>query len=325
MADVIKQGRPAEPVKKVFKPKVDLPVLDNYRGGATQEFWEKFPRNLKFPGKSIVDPDVLESMLLEYNVQSPLIPLVLNDLRHGAALGCRGDARNPTRSSNAPSAFEFGRETTDAIATWVQKGFVYGPVSKSEVPAGAKINGIMCKLKPNGAVRVILNMSSPKGRSVNDGIRKEDFPAPMSSTTRFLRILIKAGRGCFIFKCDWADAYKHLCVCDADVELQWFSWLDMYFAELCLVFGGVSSVGLYDRFAKVVKLLVIAVAEFPKDMLEQHLDDNFGAAPAHSSALHHLDNTYQWVASRLGVKLAPRDDPDKSFAPCHRGVILGVE
>ena len=325
MLDILGQGRPEEPALKVFKPKVDLPVLDSYEDGADPEFWTKFPKNLRFPGKSIVDPDILEAMLLEYKVESPLIPLVLNDLRYGAALGCRGDARKPTRSGNAPSALEFGRETTDAVAAWVLKGFVYGPVDLIEVPAGAKINGIMCKLKPNGAVRVILNMSAPKGRSVNDGIRKEDFPAPMSSTTKFLRILCKGGPGCLIFKCDWADAYKHVCVCDADVELQWFCWLDKYFAELCLVFGGVSSVGLYDRLAKFVGMLVRAVAKFPADMMEQHLDDNFGAAPAHSTDLHRLDESYQWVADRLGVKLAPRDDPEKSFAPCHKGVILGVE
>ena len=325
LQDIINQGRPQDPPRKIFKPKVDLPILDSYQEGAGPEFWEKFPSNLKFPGKSMIDPDALERLLKKYKVVSPLIEPVLNDLRYGAALGCRGDARKPTRSSNAPSALEFGRETTDAVAAWVLNGFVYGPVDISDVPAGAKINGIMCKLKPNGAVRVINNMSSPKGKSVNDGIRKEEFPAPMSSTTKFLRIVVKAGPGGWIFKCDWGDAYKHVAVCDADVELQWFSWLEKYFAELCLVFGGVSSVGLYDRTAKVVALLVRTIAEFPADMMGQHLDDNFGAAPAHSRDLHRLDDTYKWVAEEIGVRLAPRDDPEKSFAPCHKGVILGVE
>ena len=310
---------------KIFKPKVDLPVLSSYGGGASQGFWDKFPINLSFPGRSLVDADRLESLLLQYGVKSPPVALVLNDLRHGAAVGCRGSFRLPSVSGNARSAIEYGRQTTDAIATWVRKGFVYGPVDRSEVPPDAKINGIMCVPKPNGAVWVINNLSVPEGRSVNEGINSDEFLAPMSSTVKWLRILNKAGKGCWIFKCDWADAYKHLAVCDDDIALQWFSWLGKYFAELCLIFGTASSVGLYDRLAKVVCLLVRTIAKFPEDMMEQHLDDNFGAAPAGSWELHHLDDTYQWVAKEIGVQLAPRDDPGKSFAPCHSGVILGVE
>lgn len=325
MQEVIDRGRPSEPEMKIFKPKVDLPVLDSYRGGADQDFWDKFPKNLKFPGKSLIDPDIFEGLLKEYGVVHDMTIPVLNDLRYGASLGCRGEARLPTRSSNAPSAFEYGRQTTDAIAAWVVNGFVYGPVERHEVPAGAKINGIMCRLKPTGAVRVIENLSSPRGKSVNDGINKAEFPAPMSSTTKVLRMLHRAGWGAFIYKCDWADAYKHLAVCDADLELQWFSWLGKYFVELCLIFGGVSSVGLYDRQAKVVGALVRKVADFPLELMEQHLDDNFGAAPGHTNDLHRLDEAYQWVAGKIGVRLAPRDDPEKSFAPCHKGVILGVE
>ena len=321
----LEKSPPSLPKMKVFKPKVDLPILPSYGGGASREFWDKFPINLSFPGRSLVNADRLETLLSQYGVKSPLIALVLNDLRHGAAVGCRGSYRLPSVSSNARSAIEYGRQTSDAIATWVRKGFVYGPVERSEVPADAKINGIMCVPKPNGAVRVINNLSAPEGRSVNEGINSDEFPAPMSSTVKWLRILNKAGRGCWIFKCDWADAYKHLAVCDDDIALQWFSWLGKYFAELCLIFGTTSSVGLYDRLAKVVCLLVRTISRFPEDMMEQHLDDNFGAAPAGSWDLHRLDDTYQWVAKEIGVQLAPRDDPGKSFAPCHSGVILGVE
>ena len=43
-------------------------------------------------------------------------------------------------------------------------------MDEEEVPAGAKVSGIMVRKKPNGAARVILNLSGPKGMSVNDGI-----------------------------------------------------------------------------------------------------------------------------------------------------------
>ena len=50
---------------------------------------------------------------------------------------------------------------TDAIAEWVEAGYAFGPVEESEVPAAAKISGIMVRMKPNGAARVILNLSAP--------------------------------------------------------------------------------------------------------------------------------------------------------------------
>jgi hypothetical protein len=101
----------------------------------------------------------------------------------------------------------------------------------------AKINGIMCRQKPNGSARIILNLSSPAGGCVNDGICSDDFPTTMSSTKLWLRVLDRAGRRALMLKLDWASAYKHLAVRQQDLPLQYFNWLGMDFVELCLIFG----------------------------------------------------------------------------------------
>ena len=192
------------------------------------------------------------------------------------------------------------------------------------MPAAAKISGIMCREKPNGSVRIILNLSAPKGISVNDGINNEDFPASMSSTQKWLEVLDRAGPGALMVKIDWSDAYKHLAVREEDRDLQWFQWLDKFFVELCLIFGSSSSVGIYDRTAKAVLDLVCRLANFPPDMACQHLDDVVAAAVKGSDALWRFDAAYSEVAERVGVKLAPRDDPEKSFGPRTVGVVFGV-
>ena len=66
----------------------------------------------------------------------------------------------------------------------------------------------MCVEKPNGSVWIILNLNSLKGKSVNFGIDKSEFPAVMSSTSKWLGVLNKAGRCCSFVKIDWADAYS---------------------------------------------------------------------------------------------------------------------
>ena len=324
MRGALEAGRPALKPKKVFIPKHPLPTLHSYAGKANRDFWETFPSNHKWPGDSLIDADALEELGVSLGLLDDRFHTVLNDIRYGASLGCRGEARLPTRSKNSPSAHEFGAQVSDAIADWVVKGFAHGPVKPRDLPKSAKVAGMMCRLKPNGSVRIIQNLSSPKGRSVNDGIDKREFPAIMSSTRLFVTVLNKGGRGSLMVKTDWSDAYKHIAVCVGDLNLQWFQWLGMYFCELDLIFGGVSSVGIYDRAAKVVNSVVLKLAGMPADMVCQHLDDTCAAAPADSGLAERFDETYQMVAKKIGVKLAPRDDPEKSFGPSTEGIVLGV-
>ena len=253
-----------------------------------------------------------------------ILDAVCKDLAVGATIGCTGPARLPSSSTNAPSAFEFGPHVTDALADWIFKRLAYGPLPLDQIPPGAKISGIMTKQKPNSSVRVILNLSAPKGHGVNEGIDTSQFPTVMSSTTKWLRALHLAGRNAKICKIDWADAYKHIAVCKADTDLQWFTWLGMGFKELCLIFGCASSAGIFDRLAKIVVHIAATKSGFPVKQICQHLDDCCAAAAPNSDLLEIFDATFAEVAETIGVKLAPREDPDKSFGPSQKGLVLGV-
>lgn len=310
--------------EKTFKPKYLLPKLDCYKNDPGQAFWDKFPSNLTMRNNALIDANKLRRLATQAGYRDTnMLSLVCQDLTFGAEIGCMGVFREPSVSSNSASAVQFGEQVTDAIAAWVAKGFAYGPVLKDDIPKDAKISGLMCRPKPDGSVRVILNMSAPLGNSVNDGIDTELFPAKMSSTAKWLEVLELAGPGCQIMKIDWSDAYKHIPVCQADLKLQWFTWLDRGFAELCLVFGTASSVGIYDRAAKLVLDLVFRLSRFPKTQVCQHIDDVCAAA-ASGSALEEFGDTYRKVAEQVGVQLAPTDNPEKAFKPCHDGIVLGV-
>ena len=324
VAAVSKDAKLGAPELKEFKPKNKLVKLDDYSGKAGKEFWLVFPSNPLMEKKPLIDPAKLKSLADMIGYDSPLLEAVCMDLRNGADIGCVGVCRQASRSKNSTDSFRFGEHVTDAIASWVKKGFVYGPVALEDIPADAKVNGIMCRPKPDGSVRVILNMSAPAGSSVNEGIDIDMFPATMSSTLKWLAVLDKAGRGCKIMKIDWADAYKHVPVRPEDISLQWFSWLGMGFAELCLIFGTSSSVGIYDRAAKVVLQLVLHLSKFPQNLVCQHLDDVCAASSAGTTDLEHFESTYRKVAQQVGVQLAPTDNPEKAFEPCTRGVVLGV-
>ena len=193
------------PPQKVFKSKLGLPSVGLHRQPPA-DFWEKFPANRNFLKPALISAVRLRSLAAAAGVvDMERVELVCSDLTKGADIGCVGAARTSTASKNASSCSDYPDQITEAVAGWVIKGFAAGPFRKDEVPAGAKISGIMCRPKPNGAVRVILNLSAPAGVSVNDGIDASLFPATMSSTAKWLLVLNKAGRGALMTKVDWAD------------------------------------------------------------------------------------------------------------------------
>jgi hypothetical protein len=209
MTVILALGEPGEAGKKEFKPKHDLPILDCYKQPAPRAYWEKFRRAAMGVGSSLISAVKLRNLAHAGGCSDwDRLERVCKDLEEGADIGCEGVARKATRSGNAPTAYEFPRQVSDAIAQCVSKGFAFGPIPEDRLPQGIKVNGIMCREKPNGSVRIILNLSAPEGCSVNDGIEADRFPAVMSSTARWLGVLYKAGRSCLITKLDWADAYS---------------------------------------------------------------------------------------------------------------------
>ena len=116
----------------------------------------------------------------------------------------------------------------------------------AQVPEKAKFSGIMTRPKPNGSVRIILNLSAPLGRAVNEGINNNQFPTSMSSTTKWLRVLRRAGKHAKMCKVDWSDVYKHVTVRAEDTDLQWFQRGGQAFKELCLIYTHYLSVLFLD-------------------------------------------------------------------------------
>jgi hypothetical protein len=124
---------------KVFTAKNKLPAVQDYKSTANNDFWAAFPYNSKqFWGPRVYGPWQTRSS------DRARLEAVCRDLENGADNGCRGDSRNASFSTNAPSAHDSSEEVTDAVATWVEQGIVAGlfdPISK---PKNVKIYGVMC-------------------------------------------------------------------------------------------------------------------------------------------------------------------------------------
>ena len=308
-----------------FVPKFELPLLERYDLSAPQDYWCKWPKNYKLDMESNINFELFRELAVNAGFEDlELLEVVYSDLKFGAKIGCQGEFKKPSKSNNAPSAFEYVDRVSDSICEWLKAGYAAGPFEFDEIPTEANISGLMVKIKPTGKARLILNLSAPKGSSVNEEIDKTAYPAKMTSTIKFVKILNKCGRNCKFAKVDWSAAYKQIRVNEEDQCLQYFECLGRYFLELCLIFGGSSSVGIYDRFAKIVLFIVIMNSGIPPSLVVQQIDDVVACGPANGELVERFDKEYSRVAEMLGIQLAPRDDPDKSFAAATRGQVLGV-
>ena len=293
------------------------------------DYWAHWP-NISWEEaklmKSKIDPDALKKMAWETRYPYPTIMReVVNDIKFGARLGVAHSYRVESHSTNAPSAYDFGDRVSDSLCKMMQDGYIMGPFDEVDIPFEAnRFSGLMVKLKPDGSARLILNLSKGDPYSVNEGIDSSDFPSVMSSTTEFVRVLNRNGKGALMTKIDWASAYKQIRINHEDIWQQGFKWLGKTFYELCMVFGASSSAGLFDRLAKVILHIVLTKSGMPRRSVIQHLDDVCSASPRGSSRAKDFYDSFKTICKDLGVQLAPEGDKDKEFGPTTKGLVLGI-
>ena len=74
------------------------------------------------------------------------------------------------------------------------KGIVSGPFFEGPLP-DIRLNCVMAE-EQKGKIRPVINMSSPKGRSFNDNVDKDQLGrSPMSSAKQFGKALVRSGKG----------------------------------------------------------------------------------------------------------------------------------
>ena len=138
-----------------------------------------------------------------------------------------------------PSVADHGWEIQDEIQIWINMGICVGPLTKKELSfEDFSVSPLTTRLKPNGRVRLILDLSYPHTRgielgmciplSINKGINTELFKTEMTSTPLWLKSMRCGGVGALLSKMDWESAYKHVHVHPSDLKLQVFKFCNRY-------------------------------------------------------------------------------------------------
>ena len=201
--------------------------------------------------KSQLNPEVWESLLTDY-WDNQLCSLI----RFGFPLDFQRD--NPSRShlDNHTSAKIYPQDVEAYLSEEIGYGAILGPFKEPPLQ-NLHVSPFMTREKPNAPHRrVIIDLSFPKGLSVNAGIGKDRYlgtPFLLKlPTIDTIRNQIKAlGKGCMLYKIDISRAFRHVKIDPKDYDLLGLHHLDWYL-DTCLPFRYRHGSSLYQHLSDAV-------------------------------------------------------------------------
>jgi hypothetical protein len=230
----------------------------------------------------------------------------------------------PCFQRNAPSVEKFGEEVLDTVASWVKSKFVSGPFDQPPLPK-FRVNPLMA-IDQGDKVRIVLNVSSPKGLSFNDNIDQSTVERVNMTSARNVAYLVHdAGRNAVMSKIDKRDAYKLVPAPIADLRLQGFALLGKYFVETQQIFGSQKAVENFDRLGNTVHRISVIESGINPGWVPRQLDDVICISPAKSDLCKDFSDVFRKNCSDLKIPLAS-DCPrfEKAFYCSTFGKILGI-
>lgn len=248
------------------------------------------------------------------------VSYVLNGLRYGFRIGFDDSINLCSAKTNKPSAHANPRVIDSYLENEVRLGRVSGPHVNPPLPdLHISSFGVIPKRGQSGKWRLIVDLSSPGGASVNDGISREEFTLQYIKVDQIIQMVSNLGRGALMAKFDVETAYRNIPVHPEDRYLLGMKWREKFFVDLALPFGLRSAPYIFNAVASMVNWIL--VNNYNVTNLVHYLDDFIMVGPANGDTCKvNLAKSID-VCSKLGVPLHPH----KCVGPDTSIVILGIE
>ena len=181
---------------------------------------------------------------------------VVRGVRDGFRVGYEPTSKCTQAGRNMQSARDHPEVISVYLADECEKGRVLGPFQPGEVPGVQTSRFGVIPKKGHNKWRLILDLSSPKGRSVNDGIQADLCSLSYVSVDDAARAIAKAGRGALLAKVDVKSAYRLVPVHPEDRLLLGMSWDDEVYVDSVLPFGLRSAPKIFTALADALEWVV---------------------------------------------------------------------
>ncbi|VDH93586.1 Hypothetical predicted protein [Mytilus galloprovincialis] len=221
---------------------------------------------------------------------------------------------------NHTGARNFAKEIDKYIKKEVGYGAVLGPFASNPFNDLLVISPLNSVPKANSEERrVIMDLSFPKGKSVNDGIDKNVYLGKhielhYPNVDNFIEIIKEKGKFCKIFKRDLRRAYRQIPVDPKDYNLIGFTWKGHFFVDRVLPMGLKSSAFICQSVTNAVRF----IAKKHDISLINYLDDFAGAEISEKADISYTK--LKWVLDSCGLE----ESVEKASSPSYRMSFLGV-
>ncbi len=264
-------------------------------------------------------PELWEECLASHP-DRPYVRTLIEGLRGGFRIGFRhGSVSCRSATSNMQSADVRPEVIRDFLASELAAGRVLGPLGPDVVDQ-VHVNrfGLVPKGHQPGKWRLIVDLSFPRGLSVNDGIEPEVCSLHYTSVDEACRRVIAKGRGTVLAKFDVEGAFRTVPVHPEDRWLLGMSWEGHVYVDKVLPFGLRSAPKLYNAVADALLWILEN-----SDGLEgiHYLDDFLLFGDPNSDQCEHALRLALDRCDALGVPVAPR----KTEGPSTTLTFLGLE
>ena len=203
---------------------------------------------------------------------------------------------------NMNSARTHATIVDDYLAEEVQAGCMTGPFPSNAIPnAQVSCFGVIPKAHQPNKWRLIVDLSHPKGKSVNDGIPKHLCSMSYISVDDAIQKIISLGRGTLLAKIDIKSAFRLIPVHPADHHLLAMEWRGATYIDTCLPFGLRSAPKLFNVLADLLEWILLHLGV---SVLPHYLNDYLTMGPPNTQICHQNLRLLIEVCTMLGIPLA---------------------
>ena len=226
---------------------------------------------------------------------------VVSGIRYGFRVGFGGPIPCRKSACNMASARSKPEVIREYLATECSEGRVLGPLDPENFP---QIHTSRLGVIPKGQTgkwRLIVDMSSPEGNSINDGIPESLCSLSYVGVKDASLRLQRSGRGSLMAKVDVRSTYRNIPVHPEDRWLLGMMWDGALYVDTALPFGLRSAPKIFTAVADAAQWIIQREGV---DFIIHYLDDFLVIGGPESHECAEALSTVLRVFERLGLPVA---------------------
>ena len=246
---------------------------------------------------------------------------LVRGIKEGFKVGFSGGLDSLKSSvRNMRSAGEQPQVVKDYLDKEVASGRLWevGSVEAAAMGVHCSPFGVIPKRGKPGKWRLIVDLSSPEGHSVNDGIPKELCSLGYMSVDDVVAQVLKLGKGSELAKVDVQQAYRNVPVHPGDRHLLGMEWQGRVFIDGALPFGLRSAPLLFTALGDAIQW---SAEKEGVSWMGHYIDDFVTVGRPDSGECGRNLWKIKEVCARVGMSL----EPDKEVGPATAITFLGME